>query len=146
MIKTNWWNITNQDGSKQAIDLNAINCWEIPDSPLNNKSELVDKSSETTDENMEQLDDEKTNDEVFIAQSKEEEIKAKLTELEQCKSRQVYKGVEDTGQECISLCWVVKSKIIDSKPETKAHLCACGFEEEQNYCTDSQLAQEKAYK
>ena len=27
-----WWNITNQNGSKQAIDLNAINCWEISDS------------------------------------------------------------------------------------------------------------------
>ena len=47
---------------------------------------------------MEQLNDDKSINEVFIAQSKEEEIKAKLTELEQWKSRQVYKEVEDTGR------------------------------------------------
>lgn len=35
---------------------------------------------------------------VFIAQSKEEEIKVKMTELEQWESRQVYKEVEDTNQ------------------------------------------------
>ena len=38
---------------------------------------------------MEQSNDEETVDEVFSAQSKEEEIKATLTELEQWKSRQV---------------------------------------------------------
>ena len=86
---------------------------------------------------MEKSHDKKTIDEVFIVQSKEEEIKAKLTELEQWKSRQVYKEVEDTGQECISLHWVIKSKIINNKSATKAYLCACGFEEEQNYHTDS---------
>ena len=47
---------------------------------------------------MEQLNDDKSINEVFIAQSKEEEIKTKLTELEQWKSRQVYKEVEDTGR------------------------------------------------
>ena len=71
-----WWNITNQDGSKQAIDLNAINCWEISGAPSNSIPKLVDKNSETTDENMEQLKDKKTIDEVFLAQSKEEEIEA----------------------------------------------------------------------
>ena len=86
---------------------------------------------------MEQSNNEKTIDEVFIAQSKEEEIKAKLTELEQWKSKQVYKEVEDTGQECVSLCWIIMSKIIKNKPGTKAGLCAHGFEEEQNYHTDS---------
>ena len=38
---------------------------------------------------MERSNDEETVDEVFIAQPKEEEIKAKLTKQEQCKSRQV---------------------------------------------------------
>ena len=35
------------------------------------------------------------------------------------------------------LRWVVKPKIIDNKPGLKARLCARGFEEEQNYRTDS---------
>ena len=86
---------------------------------------------------MEQSNNKKTIDEVFITQSKEKETKAKLTELEQWKSRQACKEVEETGQEFISLCWVVKSKIIDNKPGTKARLCAHGFKEEQNYRTDS---------
>ena len=82
-----WGNITSQDGSKQAIDPNDINCWEIYESPSNSNSELVDKNPEITDEKMEPSNDEKTVDEVFIAQSNEEKIKAKLSELEQWKSR-----------------------------------------------------------
>ena len=61
-----WWNIINQDGSKQAIDLKAINSWEISDSPSNSNSELVEKNPETTYENMEQSNDEKTIDEVSL--------------------------------------------------------------------------------
>ena len=30
----------------------------------------------------------------------------------------------------------MESKVIDNKPGAKAQLCACGFEEEQNYQTD----------
>ena len=52
-----WWNITNQDGSKQAINLNTFNCWEISYSPWNSIPKLVDKNPETTDENMEQSND-----------------------------------------------------------------------------------------
>ena len=88
---------------------------------------------------MEQSNDEKAIDEVFIAHSKEDEIIAKLIELEYWKSRQVYKEVEDTFQKCFSLCWVKKSKIINNKPGTKACLCTRGFEEEQNYRTDSPI-------
>ena len=134
-----WWNITNQDGSKQAIDLNAINCWEISDPPSSSIPKLADRNPGTTDENMEQSNDKKAIDEVFIAHSKEDEIIAKLIELEYWKSRQVYKEVEDTFQKCFSLCWVKKSKIINNKPGTKACLCTRGFEEEQNYRTDSPI-------
>ena len=133
-----WWNITNQDGTKQAIDLNASNYWERSDSPWNSISRLVDKNPETTDENMEQSNNEKTIDEVFIAQSKEEEIKAKLTELEQWKSKQVYKEVEDTGQECVSLCWIIMSKII-----TYVHMAS---KRNRTTILTAQLSQKKAYK
>ena len=83
----------------------------------------MDKNPQTTDENMEQLNDEKAGDE-FLSLS--QRIK-KLRELEQWKSRQAYKEVEDTGQEFISLRWVIKSKIINNKSGTKTRFCACGF-------------------
>ena len=50
----------------------------------------------------------------------------------------VYKEVADIGQECISLRWVLKDKIDDEgKTICKARLCARGFEEEQDFRTDS---------
>ena len=57
---------------------------------------------------MEQLNDEKTIDEVFIAQSKEEEVKAKLTELEQWKCRQVYKEVALLKSSKEIMCYYLK--------------------------------------
>ena len=61
----------------------------------------------------------------------------KLTELDQWKVRNVCDEVDDRGKACISLRWVMKSKVIDNKPGVKARFCAYGFEEEQNYQTDS---------
>ena len=75
--------------------------------------------------------------EVLLSQSKKEELNAKLYEQEQRKSRGVYTEIDVKGQECIFLRWVIKSKLIDNKPGTKAQFCAWGFEEEQNFCTDS---------
>ena len=45
--------------------------------------------------------------------------------------------MDDQGQECISLRWIMKSKVIDNKRGVKARLCAHGSEEEQNYRTHS---------
>ena len=81
--------------------------------------------------------EEYTTDEVLFSQNKEEEYNAKLKELEQWKSRNVYTEINDDGQECVSLRWVIKSKTIDNKPGIKARLCARGFKEEQNFQTDS---------
>ena len=76
-------------------------------------------------------------DKILLIQNKEQECQAKLSELDQWKVRKVYDGVDDRGQECISLRWVMKSKVIGNKPGVKAQLCARGFEEEQDYRTDS---------
>ena len=61
----------------------------------------------------------------------------KLTELDQWKVRNVCDEVDDRGKACISLRWVMKSKVIDNKPGVKVLLCAHRFEENQNYRTDS---------
>ena len=50
----------------------------------------------------------------------------------------VYEEVNDDGQERISLRWVLKDKVdTDGNTSCKARLCVRGFEEEQDFCTDS---------
>ena len=56
-----------------------------------------------------------------------------MIELNQWRNEQVY----DLGQQCISLRWVMKKKVVNEKKIIKAHLCAKGFKEEQNFKTDS---------
>ena len=112
----------------------------------------VDDVTEVDDANTihrESTPEEHTIGEVLPSQSKEEDLNAKLNELKQWKSRRVYTEIEVEGQECIFRRWVIKSKLIDNKPGTKAQLCARGFvpevcrlcardfEEEQNFRTDS---------
>ena len=111
-------NIGKSDGPLQLIDLRKTTELEI----LENK--------ETTDSNniSKILNEQHTIDDVHLAQNKLDDSRAKEEELNQWKERGVY---EET------VCWVVRSKLIDSKPSVKARLCARGFEEEQNYRTEN---------
>ena len=77
--------------------------------------------------------------EILLSQNKDQELQAKLTELDQWKVRWVYDEVDDLRQECISLRWVMKSKIIDNKMGVKAQLSVHEFKEEQNNQTDSPI-------
>ena len=49
----------------------------------------------------------------------------------------MYAEVEDRGQNCISVRWVVTPKMINGQPSVKARLCAKGFQEQQDFRTDS---------
>ena len=40
----------------------------------------------------------------------------------------------------------MKSKVIDNKPDVKARLCACGFQEKQNYWTDTPICSREGIK
>ena len=82
-------------------------------------------------------DDDMQTNETLLVQNKEKALEAKLKELQLWKSEKVYKEVPDQGQDCISLRWVIKEKLVGSKRFIKAKLCARGFEEEQNFRTDS---------
>ena len=64
-------------------------------------------------------------------------LKAKLEELHQWQTQKVYTEVDDCDQETMSVTWVVRPKTIDGTPSVKARLCARGFEEEQQFRTDS---------
>ena len=67
----------------------------------------------------------------------EDHKRAKLQELANWKSQQVYVEEEDRGQRCLSVRWVLTPKMIDNVVSTKARLCARRFEENQDFCTDS---------
>ena len=45
-------------------------------------------------------------------------------------SGNVYTSVPDTGQECISVCWVISPKLVDGIWKVKAGLVTRGFEED----------------
>ena len=65
----------------------------------------VNDVTEATDGNTIHL--ESNQNEVLLSQSKKEELNAKLSGLEQWKSKGVYTEIEDEEQECISLWWVI---------------------------------------
>ena len=75
--------------------------------------------------------------EVYQAEICTEIEEAKAVELEGWKKREVYDEVDDNGQSCISVRWVITPKVIDGKMSTKARLVAKGFQEIQNFRTDS---------
>ena len=63
---------------------------------------------------------------------------AKEHELNEWQKRGVYNDVEDEGQNAITLRWVLKDKTLSDKSVIKkARLSARGFQEEQNFRTDS---------
>ena len=107
-----WWNMQRSDGIKEAVDFTKISDIEIKES-------------------------EKGLEDILLSNGKEEVKQAKLKELTQWKVESVYDEIEYKGQECISLRWVVTPKVIDGVPSVKARLVAGGFEEVQNFRTDS---------
>ena len=120
-----FWNTTRTDGSHHVVDFSKVYQW-------NHKSlEINDNSNHTNSQ-------ENISDPVLIVSNKSKELTAKISELEQWKSMGVYHEIEDQGQDCISLRWVVKDKL-DNEGVTfcKARLCVRGFEEEQDFRTDS---------
>ena len=67
-----------------------------------------------------------------VAEAKEKELSTLI-------AHDVYEEVDDVGQECISSRWVITEKVdeVSQSVTVKARLCARGFEEEQNFRTDS---------
>ena len=53
-----------------------------------------------------------------------------MKEFESWKNLNVYEEVDDVGQKAISSCWVYTEKMSKGERIKKAHLAACGFEED----------------
>ena len=120
------WNTTRSDGSSHVVDFKKVYCWS-------EKPSVNEVNAEDDD-----IDQENHIDMALLTAKQNKELEAKLVELDQWKAMGVYKEVEDNGQDCMSLRWVLKDKL-NAAGETfcKARLCVRGFEEEQNFRTDS---------
>ena len=72
---------------------------------------------------------------IYITEFEKQVFEAKTKELNSWKEQNVY--LEDSGQPCISVRWAISRKIADENNITKAKLCARGFEELQDFPTNS---------
>ena len=73
--------------------------------------------------------------------SEKEVVEAKMKELKTWKDFNVYKKVNDRGQQRISSTWVISEKNIDHKRVVKARLVAGDYEEKMKYKLIHQLQQ-----
>lgn len=68
--------------------------------------------------------------EMMILFNSEEVMCAKENEIQNWRDNMVYEVVEDVGQECLSVRWVVTEKVKGGRTFVKARLVARGFEED----------------
>ena len=115
----NEWNVEDDIEGKHVVDFGYVDEWE--------------ECSSTDLETQEEVQI----TEIYQTESLQEIFDAKNRELESWSKHQVYEEIDDTGQDCISVRWVVTPKIIDGQQKMKARLCARGFEESANFRTDS---------
>ena len=72
-----------------------------------------------------------------VTQVNHEILNAKERKLQSWRSEKVFDEIENNGQPTISVCWVLKQKLVDGKCSTKTRLCARGFEEVESFKTES---------
>ena len=115
------WNVLTPDGRSRSIDLaKQIKSWTYV---------CNDSYQETADEFVSNI--------YFQAELNQEIEAAKSKELNNWKDQNVYSEVDDQGQKCVSVRWVIEPKEDTGKAYTKARLVARGFEEDQHFRTDA---------
>ena len=145
----NCWNVKDKEsGESSYIDFNKVN-WSNSNNNNNqgmhgeNIEEVLERETAENDDDEEKLDESSQVVElIFVSNEaaevqKEEISKAKLKELSDWKSHDVYKTVKDIGQKRISTRWVISKKVENEQVITKARLVARGFEEIQDFRKDS---------
>ena len=73
----------------------------------------------------------------YVAKVNHKIFNAKEKELQSWRSEKVFDEIENNSQSTISVCWVLKQKLVDGKCSTKATLYARGFEEVDSFKTES---------
>ena len=123
-IHENCWNLTKESGEAAAVDFKKdVEEWNITNYSSSELEEL--KEIYLTED--------------YIDKTNEETLKAMKRELNSWKSNDVYVEVENTGQEYVTGKWVIKPKIIDGKHSVKARYVLRGFEEPNEFRTDSPM-------
>ena len=117
-----WNTIDTNSGAECYIDFEDVE-WKLPDSE-NKLSNTISSEECLVTDTVKNICDEQI-------------MKAKLDELNNWKTNEVYKEVNNQGQETVSVRWVTTAKLKDQKVVCKARLCARGFEEEQPFRKDS---------
>ena len=145
----NCWNLIDGNGKINNVDFDRhVDQWRIID---NVTAEESTEGSHTENSTEEPPTDESPTEEpptevsptevhyieIFNTENKEETLEAKLREIESWKKNAVFEEVDNTGQQCVSVRWVITPKIIDGLVKVKARLVARGFEETSNFRTDS---------
>ena len=102
----NWFNVQRDDGTFQCMDVMESLC-----------------DLEEIQENVEMI--------VFF--NSDEVATAKEKELNSWKENEVFEEVENTGQDTISVRWVVTEKFKEGKAVVKARLVERGYEENTDY-------------
>ena len=136
----NCWNIVDENGVVTNVDFDKdVTEWRVAKTPVSEveSDESEDVANEDSSALSEEYPTEVIYHEMFTAETKEETLQAKLRELESWKKNCVYDEVEDIGQKCVSVRWVITPKVIDGQMKIKARLVARGFEEVPNFRTDS---------
>ena len=132
------FNTTNEKGENMVIDFNH-HVLQIT------KPKVSQQPNETLVTNeQEQIEE---IDEIIntIEFSENEKLNAKLKELESWKEHEVFEEIADEGQKAMTVKWVLREKLKENKPFTKARLCVRGFEEEnENIRRDSPTAMKES--
>ena len=135
---SNCSNISDEYGEQKSIDLSKVKQWKVTkesEVTSRNEDDLLKRLSNLS---LNEINDDETQiHDTLIANNKSQQTEARLKELEQWKREEVYDEVTDVGQNCISLRWVMKEKVYNNEKYIRAWLCPRGFEEEQNFRTDS---------
>lgn len=130
------WNTKNVDtGEEKYIDFEEVE-WK-PGMGLHESSSTSFDCGTDVHESVRESNEECLVSDVLKEVCDSSLIAAKKAELENWTSNGVYEEVEDTGQDSMSVRWVISSKVVDDKVVCKARLCARGFEEIQTFRTDS---------
>ena len=73
----------------------------------------------------------------YVTQVNHEILNAKEKELQSWRSEKIFDEIENNSQLTMSVCRVLKQKLVDGKCSTKARLSARGFEEVESFNIES---------
>ena len=124
----NSWNVEAENGKRGYVVFDGADI-EIRNDD-NNDTNDTETSNETNETHF-------MFNNTFSSEIDTSQIEAKDKELRNWSEQKVYEEVDDNGQSCISVRWVISPKVIDGIIQTKARLCAKGFEEDSYLRTDS---------